>query len=182
MEQGEVKDFSDIFAINRIRHADAQNYVPNSQTSSSVTTNSFKRSTKITKSMPCVYFNQGSCMQAKSHETRGVLYEHICASCFANNGRTFLHAEVDCKNKNKQPSKNKDIYNANVQRNEVEKQFASLRPTWTLWWAQPNFLHKQVDHRSYATVLKVFPGIFHHIFLPTAVLIVPGAVKVVVIS
>ena len=106
MEQGEVKDFSDIFAINRIRHANAQKYVPNSQTSSSVTTNSFKRSTKITKSMPCVYFNQGSCMQVKSHETRGVLSNHICASCFANNGRTFPHAEVDCKNKNKQPSKN----------------------------------------------------------------------------
>ena len=34
----------------------------------------------------------------------------------------------------------------------------------------------------YKYLHKVFPGILPHIFLPTAVLIVPGAVKVVVIS
>ena len=50
--------------------------------------------------------------------------------------------------------KTKVIYNVNVHTNEVEKQFACLRPTWSLWWAQANSFHKQVDHHSYATVLK----------------------------
>ena len=38
------------------------------------------------------------------------------------------------------------------------------------------------SHLFISIFTQVFPGIFHHIFLPTAVLIVPGAVKVVVIS
>ena len=106
MEQGEVKDFSDTFAIDRIRRANAQKHVSNPQTLASGTNNSFKRSAKITRSMPYTYFNQGSCIQGKSHETKGVLYKHICASCFAINGKTFSHSEVDCKNKTKQNSKN----------------------------------------------------------------------------
>ena len=106
MEQGEVKDFSDTFAIDRIRRANAQKHVSNPQTLASGTNNSFKKSSKITRSMPCTYFNQGSCIQGKSHETKGVLYKHICASCFAISGKTFPHAEVDCKDKIKQNSKN----------------------------------------------------------------------------
>ena len=106
MEQGEVKGFSDTFAIDRIRRANAQKHVPNLQTASSVVSNSFKKSTKITKSMPCTYFNQNSCMQGKSHETKGVLYKHICSACFASTGRTFPHSEIDCKNKNRQNLKN----------------------------------------------------------------------------
>ena len=39
-----------------------------------------------------------------------------------------------------------------------------------------------LSHLFISIFTQVFPGIFHHIFLPTAVLIVPGAVKVVVIS
>ena len=105
MKQGEVKDFSDFFAIERIRRANAQKHV---QPSANISGSAYrhKKSSKITKSMPCTYFNQNSCMQTKSHETKGVLYKHICAACFANNGKTFPHAEVDCKSKNKSLSKN----------------------------------------------------------------------------
>ena len=106
MEQGEVKNFSDTFAIDRIRRANAQKHVSNPQTLAPGISNSFKKSSKITRSMPCTYFNQGSCFQGKSHETKGVLYKHICASCFANSGKTFPHSEIDCKNKIKQNSKN----------------------------------------------------------------------------
>ena len=106
MEQGEVKDFSDTFAIDRIRRANAQKHVPGVQNAFALHSNSFKKSTKVTKSMPCTYFNQGSCMQGKSHETKGVLYKHICSACFASSGKTFPHSEIDCKNKNRQTSKN----------------------------------------------------------------------------
>ena len=106
MEQGEVRDYSDTSAIDRIRRANAQKHVPNTQTAGLAYSGSSKKYSKVTKSMPCTYYNQGSCIQAKSHETTGVLYKHICASCFATTGRTFSHTEIDCKNKNKQLPKN----------------------------------------------------------------------------
>ena len=106
MEQGEVKSYADTLAIDRIRRANAQKHMPLAQTNSSQNFNSSKKFGKTTKSMPCTYFNQGTCVQKKFHETRGVLYKHICASCFASAGKTFPHAEVDCKNKQKGQSKN----------------------------------------------------------------------------
>ena len=102
MEQGEVKSYSDTLAIDRIRRANAQKHVTNSPQ----TLSNAKKYGKTTKSMPCTYFNQGTCVQKKSHETRGVLYKHICASCFASFGKTFPHSETDCKNKHKMQSKN----------------------------------------------------------------------------
>ena len=106
MEQGEVKSYSDMLAIDRIRRANAHRHVTNGQNIASGHVPTRKKFSKVTKSMPCTYFNQGSCLQTKSHETREVLYKHICASCFANTGRTFSHTEMDCKNKNKQFPKN----------------------------------------------------------------------------
>ena len=105
MEQGEVASYADISAIDRIRRANAQKHVPHSQVYPQKFV-SGKKFTKTTKSMPCTYFNQGTCLQNKSHETRGVLYKHICASCFASAGKTFPHSEVECKNKQKGHSKN----------------------------------------------------------------------------
>ena len=102
MEQGEVKLYSDTLAIDRIRRANVQNI---SQKIRLKFLNG-KKYGKTTKSMPCTYFNQGTCVQKKSHETRGVLYKHIFASCFASAGKTFPHAEVECKNKHKGQSKN----------------------------------------------------------------------------
>ena len=106
MEQGEVKDYSDTLAIDRIRCASAQKHVPNTQTAGLAYSGSSKKYSKVTKSMPCTYYNQGSCIQAKSHEKRVVLYKHICASCFATTGHTLSYMEIYCKNKNKQLPKN----------------------------------------------------------------------------
>ena len=106
MEQGEIRSYSDVMAIDRIRRANAQKYMPTSVTSSPQNSTFPKKFGKTTKPMPCTYFNQGTCLQKKSHETRGVLYKHICASCFASAGKTFPHAEVECKNKHKGQSKN----------------------------------------------------------------------------
>ena len=103
MEQVEVKDYSDTLGTDRIRRANAQKHVPNTQSVMSGQSNGNRNYTKVTKSMPCTYYNQGSCLQTKSHETRGVLYKHICASCFATNGRTFSKLN---KNKQFSPEKN----------------------------------------------------------------------------
>ena len=101
MEQGEVKNFADTVAIECIRRANAQKFGPVNQFSNTVGQNFCKKFAKTTRSMPCNYFNQGTCLQGKSHETWGVLYKHICASCFASNGKTFPYPEVECKNKSR---------------------------------------------------------------------------------
>ena len=106
MEQGEVKSYSDVLAIDRIRRANAQKHVANSAAISPQNPVFSKKFAKTTRSMPCTYFNQGTCLQKKSHETRGVLYKHICASCFASAGKTCPHAEIECKNKHKGQAKN----------------------------------------------------------------------------
>ena len=106
MEQGEVKSYSDTLAIDRIRRANAQKHLLAAQTTASQNSTYGTKFNKTSKSMPCTYFNQGICIQKKSHETRGVLYKYICAACFASGGRTFPHAEMDCKNKLKSRTKN----------------------------------------------------------------------------
>ena len=106
MEQGEIKSYSDVLAIDRIRRANAQKHVATSVATSPQNSGLPRKFGKTTKSMPCTYFNQGTYLQKKSHETRGVLYKHICASCFASAGKTFPHAELECKNKHKSQSKN----------------------------------------------------------------------------
>ena len=82
--------------IDRIRRANAQRHTAKSQYSTQTLNNSRKSANKSTKSMPCQYSNQGSCAHQKSHETKGTLYKHICAACFASNGRTYPHSKVDC--------------------------------------------------------------------------------------
>ena len=64
MEQGKIKSYSDVMAIDRIRRANAQKHVATSVASS-------PQNSKTTKSMPCTYINQGTCLQKRSHETRG---------------------------------------------------------------------------------------------------------------
>ena len=98
MEQGEIKDFTQTEAIERIRRAHAQRHV--AQNSQTYNKNSSRRDKNI-KSMPCQFFNQGTCTHNSTHETRGVLYRHICSSCFTKNSKSFPHPELDCKNKQK---------------------------------------------------------------------------------
>ena len=55
--------------------------------------------------MTCQYFNERSCVHQKSHETKGTLYKHICAACFASQGKTYPHPETECRNKLKEKCK-----------------------------------------------------------------------------
>ena len=49
------------------------------------------------KSMPCIYFNDNSCIFTKHHETNGVFYMHICSSCFAQHDKVSTHSASDRK-------------------------------------------------------------------------------------
>ena len=108
MEQGEISDFSDTPKIDRIRLADAQKHTT-SNTSASQNASVKKFTGKITRSMPCNYYNQDSCVHDKTHETKGTIYKHICSACLANGGKTFVHPETQCRNKSKKTSVKKRI-------------------------------------------------------------------------
>ena len=91
MEQGEIGSWSDTEKIDRVRGAHAQRHVASQ--------NSGARSDKTQtsgKNTPCVYYNKGSCVQKATHETKGVLYRHICASCWSKDGKQFAHPQSEC--------------------------------------------------------------------------------------
>ena len=94
MEQGEIANYSQVDKIDRIQRANAQRHIHPSSHSQFHK----KNSQKSQKSMPCHYFNQGTCSHTKTHETRGVRYNHVCSICFSS-GKTFPHPEIECKNK-----------------------------------------------------------------------------------
>ena len=104
MEQGDVKNYTDTEKIDRIRRANAQRHLA----SSSVSVNVKKQNQTGNKSMPCTYYNQSTCSFARTHDTKGVTYKHICAACFTLGGKVYSHPEHECQNKNrKNSSKNK---------------------------------------------------------------------------
>ena len=101
MEQGEVKNYSETEKLDRIRRANAQRHVISSTNEGQNSQKKFKN-----KVLTCSYYNQGTCVHQKSHDTKGVTYRHICAFCFQQSGKTFNHSEQNCRNKNKKLSKN----------------------------------------------------------------------------
>ena len=101
MEQGEIQNFACTDQIVRVRRAHAQRHVTGAQNFEK----KFSKKSKATKSMPCQFFNAGSCLHAQTHETKGVLYKHVCLACLTKNGKKFPHPEAECR-KNKQ-AKNK---------------------------------------------------------------------------
>ena len=98
MEQGEISSWNDTEKIDRLRRAHAQRHVA---TSNGISRNSDKANS--TKTTPCIYYNKSSCGQKQSHETKGVYYNHICASCWYKDSKAFAHTQVDCR---KHQSKN----------------------------------------------------------------------------
>ena len=60
MEQGEIKNYAQVEQIDRVRRANAQRHI-SSVSATSQMTGSKKYTSKSTKSMPCQYYNQGSC-------------------------------------------------------------------------------------------------------------------------
>ena len=105
MEQGEIKHFGKLKKIDRVRRANAQTHVNPSQGSQ----NSKKSVTPPSRSMPYLHFNQGNCSYTTNHETRGVMYKHICSECFTSFGKVFGHHSTECWNKLKKQSKTSKI-------------------------------------------------------------------------
>ena len=108
MEQGEVSGYDQTDRIDRIRRANAQKHMPNNPQSSSTLNNAKKNGIKPSRTMPCQFLNQGTCSYSATHETKGVLYKHVCSFCFTSANKFFPHTECECRNKKKIASKNEE--------------------------------------------------------------------------
>ena len=84
MEDNNV-DWHETSKIDRIRRVHAQK-IPNLQ----------GRRTNKEKSVPCKYFQKGSCGQKSDHENNGQMYLHVCATCFAS-GKSHPHTAKKCR-------------------------------------------------------------------------------------
>ena len=97
MEKGEIKDYTQVDSIDRIRRAHAQrHHVQNSQ---QLKTGPKKSGAQ--RSMPCQFFNQNTCVHTSSHDTKGVSYKHVSSFCFSQLNKSFPHPKKECRNKNK---------------------------------------------------------------------------------
>ena len=122
MEQGEVKSYADTLAIDRIRRANAPKHMPVSQTASPQNFNIVKKFGKTTKSMPCTYFIQGTCIQKKSHETRGCFISIFVLLVLQQQGKLFHMLKLTVKTSKKvtQKTSNNWLYTNRCSPIEVE--------------------------------------------------------------
>ena len=91
MEQGKIKSWLYMDKIDRIHRAHAQCHA---MAVYGMAQNVDKPSNSKTK--VCLYYNKGSCSQKHSHETKGVLYKHVCLHCWKE-GKAFPHTQVKCR-------------------------------------------------------------------------------------
>ena len=84
IEQGEIASYQEIDKIDMVRRANAQSHMTVTQ-NNVLNLADKKFASKTTKSMNCQSYNQGSCVHSKSHDAKGMLYKHICTSCFCYN-------------------------------------------------------------------------------------------------
>ena len=101
MEQGEISGWHEIEKVDRVIRAYAQRHVQ------FLAQNSKQDKTQAnSKATPCVYFNKNTCLKKHTHETKGVLYKHVCSACWTNEGKSYPHSQRDCR-KNKTKTKEK---------------------------------------------------------------------------
>ena len=92
MEQGGIASWQDTDKIDRVRRAHAQRHA-----NALASGNRSDRSNNNNKSVPCVYYNKNSCGQKSTHETKGVLYRHICSYCWSKDNKQFAHPQSECR-------------------------------------------------------------------------------------
>ena len=49
----------------------------------------------LAKFVSCLYLKKNACTENKTHETKGVLYRHICSSCWVADNKAYGHSQVD---------------------------------------------------------------------------------------
>ena len=93
---GEIRGWSDMDKTDSVCRAHVQRH--NTSQSSAHRTQDKHASAKTTT---CVYSNKGVCSQYQTHETKGVLYKHVCASCWSTDGKSYPHPQTECRKSTK---------------------------------------------------------------------------------
>ena len=189
IEQGEISNWSETDKIDRVRRANAQRHTNGYQSSASYHKSKFQGQTqaqgltqaKVTKTMPCVYYNDWFCSHQKHHETRGVYCKHICSTCFAHGGKSSAHSAVECRQKNlkkrislgmafgnKGPAQDKLTTSSssyayssriiNCRNKGTVSQYGAPSRVWKQWLSMSNMCKPVDPRRSFAEVLKTCPS------------------------
>ena len=189
MSNGEISNWLETDKINRVRHANGQRHTNGYQSSAP-----YKKSkkfqgqpqaqgltqAKVTKTMPCVFYKDGSYSHQKHHETRGVYYKHICSTCFAQEGRSSAHSAVECRHKNskriglgmafgnKGPAQDKLATSSssyaygsriiNCRNKGTVSQYGAPSHVWKQWLSMSNMCKPVDPRRSFAEILKTCPS------------------------
>ena len=84
MEQEEIKSWSETAKIDRVCRAHAQIR----STAQNIAEKGQDKSYggKVTT---CVFYKKGRCTHKQTHETKGVLYKHVCMACWAKEGKSY---------------------------------------------------------------------------------------------
>ena len=91
MEQREISSWLETEKIDRVRRAHAQRH-----STGQGSTQRAQDKHSSAKTATCVYYNKGVCSHKQTHETKGVLYKHVCAFCWAKDGKAYPHPQTEC--------------------------------------------------------------------------------------
>ena len=92
MEQGQIRGWSETEKVDTVWRAHAQRHTK-CQSISQRTQDKHSSA----KTMTCVYYNKGVCTQKQTHKTKGVLYKHVCASCWSKDGKAYPYPITECR-------------------------------------------------------------------------------------
>ena len=160
MEQWEIRVWSDTEKIDRVHRANAQRHTTGQ--SSSQKTQHKHSSAKTTT---CVYYNKDVCTQKQTHETKGVLYKHVCVSCWSNDGKAYPHPMTECtKNAKRRLNLDMTLVSSHVHkaRTVINSNYSNKDMLSLSGWSKNEIRHrfessiaftKHRDVRTYAQVV-----------------------------
>ena len=129
-----------------------------------------KNTIRPSRTMPCQFFNQGMCSHSATHETKGVLYKHVCSFCFTSANKTFPHTESECRNKKRNASKkrgsqgmshfgthahrSRQLFTSSKKEGDLRLELGSSKATWSHWFIRNKAFPTKTDNRTYAQVVS----------------------------
>ena len=129
----------------------------------------FAKKSKATKSMPCQFFNAGSCLHPQTHKTKGVLYKHVCSACFTKNGKKISTSGGGVQEKQTGKKRvalgmgskvrshahyDRSIVNTSVNKIMFNQELYADKNTYLQWYDTYRNGNKFTDGRSYAHVVS----------------------------
>ena len=118
--------------------------------------------------MPHQFFNQGMCSHSATHETKGVLYKHVCFFCFTSANKLFhtLRQNVGIKRKVFQKRgiqgmshfgthahRSRQVFTSNKKECNLRLELAASKATWSHWFRREMTLSTKADNKTNAQIV-----------------------------